>query len=64
MDAISIELMQARIAELEQEYLAGGSQLRALEARQRQLQDTLLRISGAIQVMQELVQQASRQHEA
>lgn len=64
MDAISIELMQTRIAELEQEYLAGGSQLRALEARQRQLQDTLLRISGAIQVMQELVQQASRQHEA
>ena len=47
-----------RLAELKQEYRAGGEQLRALEARQRDLQGTLLRISGAIQVLEEMVREA------
>lgn len=61
---MDIDILKRRIADLKQEYLAGGEQLRALEARQRELQNTLLRISGAIQVMEEMVQEASREPEA
>lgn len=61
---MDIDILKRRIADLKQEYLAGGEQLRALEARQRELQNTLLRISGAIQVMEEMVQEAAREPEA
>jgi uncharacterized protein (UPF0147 family) len=47
-----------RIAMLRQEHQAGEEQLRALENRQRDLRSTLLRISGAIQVLEEMLEDA------
>jgi hypothetical protein len=45
----------ARLTALSQEYEAGRKMLADLEARQLELQQTLLRIGGAIQVLEELL---------
>jgi hypothetical protein len=42
-----------RLAQLKAEYESGQQMLAELEQRQRTLQETLLRISGAIQVLEE-----------
>lgn len=42
-----------RLAQLRAEYESGQRMLAELEAKQRNLRDTLLRISGAIQVLEE-----------
>lgn len=47
--------LEARLAELEAEQDAGRNLLAEMEAKQADLQQTLLRISGAIQVLQELL---------
>jgi hypothetical protein len=47
------ERLTARLAQLKSEYEAGEQMLAELEAKQRTLRETLLRISGAIQVLQE-----------
>jgi len=44
-----------RLEQLKQEQLAGQKMLADLETRQLDLQQTLLRISGAIQVIEELL---------
>ncbi len=49
---------QARLAELQQEYVLGEAQLRELVAQQSVLRETLLRISGAVQVLEELLGQS------
>ncbi|MGQ5640485.1 MULTISPECIES: hypothetical protein [unclassified Streptomyces] len=49
------ELMRARLSELEHEYQRGESELRATLDRETALRETLLRISGAIQVLRELM---------
>jgi hypothetical protein len=49
------ELMRARLSELEHEYQRGEAQLRAALDRETTLRETLLRISGAIQVLRELM---------
>jgi hypothetical protein len=46
---------EQRLAALRQEYAAGEAQLRALEQRTRDLQTTMLRISGAIAVLEDIV---------
>lgn len=46
--------IEQRLAVLRQEYEAGQAQLRALEQRTRDLQNTMLRITGAITVLEEL----------
>lgn len=53
--------MEERLKELRENFQAGQEQMRILEAKQKELQNTLLRISGAIQVLEELKaeQQAS-----
>ena len=47
-----------RLAELRQEHEAGQAQLRALDQRARELQNTLLRIAGAIAVLEEMEAEA------
>ncbi|QKY06005.1 hypothetical protein G3257_13945 [Janthinobacterium lividum] len=53
-----MQLINDRLAELKSNESAGQAQLQALQdefnERKRQLQATLLRISGAIQVLEEL----------
>ncbi|MCC6416764.1 MAG: hypothetical protein IT429_00780 [Gemmataceae bacterium] len=47
--------MRERLAELRGEYEAGQEQVHLLEQRREELHGTLLRISGAIQVLEELL---------
>jgi hypothetical protein len=49
------EQIEERLAALRQEYEAGGRMLADLEARRVELQQTLLRIGGAVQVLEELL---------
>jgi septation ring formation regulator EzrA len=51
------EQMQARLAELRQEYQKGHAQLQELVKQESFLRETLLRISGAIQVIEEMLAQ-------
>ena len=46
--------MNQRLVELRAEYNVGRQQLRQLERKRQRLRDTLLRISGAIQVLEEM----------
>jgi hypothetical protein len=48
------ERVATRLAELKAEYRAGEEQLRQLVQREVALRETLLRISGAIEVLEEL----------
>ena len=47
--------VQQRLHQLQAEFESGQKLLRDLEARQQEVRDTLLRIGGAIQVLQELL---------
>jgi hypothetical protein len=47
--------IEERLAALRQEFEAGRRMLGELEARQSELQQTLLRIGGAVQVLEELL---------
>lgn len=47
--------IEKRVSELETEYREGQRMLADLEAKQADLQQTLLRISGALQVLNELL---------
>jgi len=49
------EQLKKRVTELEAEYRAGQEMLAELDAKRADLHQTLLRISGAIQVLQELL---------
>jgi prefoldin subunit 5 len=49
------EQVEQRIRELKAEYEAGQKMLAELEAKQADLQQTVLRISGAIQALEELL---------
>jgi predicted nuclease with TOPRIM domain len=49
------ERFNQRLAELRDNYQAGQVQLQRLEAQRSEIQQTLLRISGAIQVLEELL---------
>jgi hypothetical protein len=51
------EQMQARLAELRQEYQKGQAQLQELVKQESLMRETLLRISGAIQVLEEILTQ-------
>ena len=52
------EQMQERLAALRREFESGRRMLGELEARQADLQQTLLRIGGAVQVLEELLDAA------
>jgi len=47
--------LEKRIAELKSEFEAGQKLLAEYEAKQEELRNTMLRISGAIQVLEELL---------
>ena len=47
------EKLEKRLEELKSEYESGQKMLAELEAKQAGLRETLMRISGAIQVLQE-----------
>ncbi|MGX5884673.1 hypothetical protein MJS38_34515, partial [Burkholderia gladioli] len=47
----------SRLRELEQSHQAGEQQLRQLEEKRRELQNTLQRIAGAIQVLKEVLEE-------
>ncbi|MEU7603598.1 hypothetical protein [Streptomyces sp. NPDC041003] len=47
--------LESRLAELQQEYQLGEGQLRKLVEQEAGLRETLLRIGGAIQMLQELL---------
>jgi uncharacterized coiled-coil protein SlyX len=49
------ERLEKRLAELESEYETGTEMLAELDAKRTDLQQTLLRISGAAQVLRELL---------
>jgi len=49
------EQLRARLAQLDEEFEKGQEMLRDAELQQRQLTETLLRISGARQVLLELL---------
>jgi predicted nuclease with TOPRIM domain len=55
------EQLQARLAELKREFETGQARLRELETQEARLRETMLRISGAIQVLEETL--AERQTE-
>jgi prefoldin subunit 5 len=50
-----ISQAEQRLVALRQEYETGQAQMRALEQRTRDLRETMLRISGAIAALEELL---------
>jgi predicted nuclease with TOPRIM domain len=55
MDVAVREKLQARLEELRQQFRTGHSELQELQAREAYLRETTLRLSGAIQVLEELL---------
>ncbi len=53
------EQLEQRLQSLKAEFEAGQKMLADLEAKQANLRDTLLRISGAIQVLEEVLTNAN-----
>ena len=53
------ERLEQRLQELKAEYEAGQQMLAELEAKQANLRETLLRISGAVQVLEEELSEAN-----
>lgn len=49
------EQLQQRLDELKKDFMEGQSRLQELESQQALMRDTLLRISGAIQVIEEML---------
>lgn len=49
--------MEKRLQDLRKEFKLGEAQLEELDRQRARLRDTLLRISGAIQVLEELLSQ-------
>ena len=52
--------MKERLAELKAEFEKGQQHLQMLDQQRAEARDTLLRISGAIQVLEELLKQDSQ----
>ena len=58
------ERMQSRLLELKREYELGDQRIRDLLQQEAAVRETLLRISGAIQVLEELLAGGSREQDA
>ncbi|NES84097.1 MAG: hypothetical protein F6K10_23305 [Moorea sp. SIO2B7] len=57
------EQLEKRLAELKTEFESGQKVMAELEAKQANLRDTLLRISGAIQILEEEIEKLSQETE-
>ncbi|HXI24690.1 MAG TPA: hypothetical protein VNG71_12565 [Pyrinomonadaceae bacterium] len=57
------EQLQRRLEELKKEFETGQQRLRELETEQTYVRETLLRISGAIQVLEEALQRETKPDE-
>ena len=58
------EQLKQRLEELKKEYAIGQARLRQLEEEQNRVGETMLRISGAIQVLEEALGEEARPDEA
>ena len=58
------EQLEKRLAELKTEFESGQTRLRELETEQAYIRETLLRISGAIQVLEEALGKETNSKEA
>jgi septation ring formation regulator EzrA len=56
--------IEQRLQELKAEFTSGQKMLAELEAKEINLRETLLRISGAIQVLEELLTQEKQSKES
>jgi predicted nuclease with TOPRIM domain len=56
--------IQARLTQLQSEYQQGETQLRTLLQQEATLRETLLRISGAIQVLEEVLEEGRTERPA
>jgi predicted nuclease with TOPRIM domain len=56
------EQVVSRLTALKKEFEAGQVRLRELEAEQSYIHETMLRISGAIQILEELVGKSVTEH--
>ncbi|MBI1205816.1 MAG: hypothetical protein GC191_00860 [Azospirillum sp.] len=59
-DQRSPERVAARLEQLRADWTAGQRRLAALEAERSELRETLLRIAGAIQVLEEIFPETAR----
>lgn len=57
------EQLEKRLAELKTEFASGQKVMAELETKQANLRDTLLRISGAIQILEEEIGKANQEAE-
>ena len=57
------EELQRKLDELKKEFEVGQNRLRELETEQSYVRETMLRISGAIQVLQELIDGSKQEDE-
>lgn len=55
------EMIKARLEELKSNYTAGEQQMQTLETRKNELKQTMLRIQGAIQVLEEMLAEQNNQ---
>jgi predicted nuclease with TOPRIM domain len=58
------EQIQTRLEELKKEFETGQNRLRELEAEMAYVRETMLRISGAIQVLEQMLQDSEQSAEA
>jgi uncharacterized coiled-coil protein SlyX len=58
------EQLEKRLAELKTEFASGQKVMTDLETKQANLRDTLLRISGAIQILEEEIGKVSTEEES
>jgi hypothetical protein len=56
------EQIQARLGELKKELETGQAELQRVEMRRMYLHETVLRISGAVQVLEDLVREESDEY--